>query len=217
MATTVIVMRRMGLQREEAALQAWLNSLLAPVKDSVVAQQAALAGRRVTARMRGLLWHLYSRDPLLAATMMRVEARIDANHLRIRDEVPSATSDCISVMMSGQAVCRPCADAEQDQLLWTKSLGSRLLVRRRRRHLVTWASRQRRRRLSARITPSGRDWPWRLSSADQQPVSPQLAPHGRAESWTSSPTVTQISSCMHRAPDTAQAAKVLCRCRRCRG
>ena len=81
-------MRRLGLQREEAALQAWLNSLLAPVKDGVVAQQSAMAGRRVTARIRGLLWHLYSRDAELAAAMMRIEARIDAGHLRIRDEVP---------------------------------------------------------------------------------------------------------------------------------
>jgi abnormal spindle-like microcephaly-associated protein len=78
---------RLGVQREEAALQAWLNSLLAPVKDGIVAQQAALAGRRLTARMRGLLWHLYSRDAELTAVMMRVEARIDSGHLRIRDEV----------------------------------------------------------------------------------------------------------------------------------
>ena len=82
------------MQREEAALQAWLNSLLAPVKDGVVAQQAALAGRRLTARMRGLLWHLYSRDAELAAVMMRVEARIDSGHLRIRDEVCTTSVTC---------------------------------------------------------------------------------------------------------------------------
>jgi len=82
----------LGQQREEAALQAWLNSLLAPVRDGVMAQQAALAGRRVTARMRGLLWHLYSRDAELATAMMRVEGRIDSGHLRIRDEVVFTSS-----------------------------------------------------------------------------------------------------------------------------
>ncbi len=57
-----------------------------------MAQQAALAGRRVTARMRGLLWHLYSRDAELATAMMRVEGRIDSGHLRIRDEVVFTSS-----------------------------------------------------------------------------------------------------------------------------
>ena len=87
MINCVAVLVRLGQQREEAALQAWLNSLLAPVKDGVVAQQAALAGRRIMARMRGLLWHLYSRDAELATAMMRVEGRVDSGHLRIRDEV----------------------------------------------------------------------------------------------------------------------------------
>ena len=67
-------------------MQVWLNSVLAPVKAGELAHEQALAGRRLTARVRGLLWRLYSQDAGLVATMMRVEARIESGQFRLKEE-----------------------------------------------------------------------------------------------------------------------------------
>ena len=74
------------MQKQEAAIQVWLNSVLAPVKAGELALEQALAARRLTSRVRGLLWRLYSGDAGLVATMMRVEARIESGQFRLKEE-----------------------------------------------------------------------------------------------------------------------------------
>lgn len=82
------------MQKQEAALQVWLNSMLAPVKADVLAHEQALAGRRLTARVRGLLWRLYSQDAGLVATMIRVEARVESGKFRLKEEVWTSQLKC---------------------------------------------------------------------------------------------------------------------------
>ena len=84
---------RVWLEKQEAAFAAWLNCILVPAKaaDEEMASQA-LAARRLAAKVRGLLWKLYSTDQGVISTMLKVEKHIDAGQLRLKDEV----SYCIS-------------------------------------------------------------------------------------------------------------------------
>lgn len=76
------------MDKQEAALTAWLNSVLAPARGTEDdSASRALAAGRMTAKARGLLWHLYSSDNALIASMLKVEKHIDAGQLRLRDEV----------------------------------------------------------------------------------------------------------------------------------
>ena len=78
------------MEKQERALQAWLNSRLigAPITGDGLGLPA-LAARRMAAQVEGLLWQLYSQDQQLVAAMLKVEARIDAGRLRLQDEVSS--------------------------------------------------------------------------------------------------------------------------------
>ena len=81
------------MEKQERAFQAWLNSRLsvAPSTGSGL-ESPALAARRMAAQVEGLLWQLYSQDQQLVAAMLKVEARIDAGRLRLRDEVSSRST-----------------------------------------------------------------------------------------------------------------------------
>ena len=76
------------MDKQEAALTAWLNMVLVPAKATEEGPASrALAAGRTAAKARGLLWQLYSSDNAIIATMLKVEKRIDAGQLRLRDEV----------------------------------------------------------------------------------------------------------------------------------
>lgn len=76
------------MEKQEAAFAAWLNSLLVPASSAEEgAASQALAARRLTAKVRGLLWHLYSADKDIISTMLKVEKHVDAGQLRLKDEV----------------------------------------------------------------------------------------------------------------------------------
>ena len=55
----------------------------------------ALASRRLAAKVRGLLWHLYSTDDELISTMLKVEKHIDAGQLRLKNEVSCRQYICL--------------------------------------------------------------------------------------------------------------------------
>ncbi|DBB17480.1 TPA: hypothetical protein ACH3X3_014500 [Trebouxia sp. C0006] len=78
---------RLWIEKQEAAFSAWLNSVLVPAKatEEGLASQA-LAACRLAAKVRGLLWHLYSADTDVIASMLKVEKHIDAGQLRLKDE-----------------------------------------------------------------------------------------------------------------------------------
>lgn len=83
------------MEKQERALQAWLNSRLSVApKTGNGLELPALAARRMAAQVEGLLWQLYSQDQQLVAAMLKVEARIDAGRLRLRDEVSSRSTSC---------------------------------------------------------------------------------------------------------------------------
>ena len=77
------------MDKQETAFKAWLNTILLPATSDQDGDggQAALASRRLTAKMRGLLWRIYQRDEQFRDVMLRVEQRVEGGHLRIRDEV----------------------------------------------------------------------------------------------------------------------------------
>ena len=80
--------RRLWVEKQEAAFAAWLNSVLVPASSAEEgAASQALAARRLAAKVRGLLWHLYSADSDVISTMLKVEKHIDAGKLRLKDEV----------------------------------------------------------------------------------------------------------------------------------
>lgn len=61
------------MDKQEAAFKAWLNAVLVPAPadadaggEGGGAAHRGLASRRLTARLRGLLWQLYSQDQELA-------------------------------------------------------------------------------------------------------------------------------------------------------
>ena len=92
------------MDKQEAALTAWLNGVLVPAKATEDGSASkALAAGRLTAKASGLLWHLYSSDNAIIATMLKVEKHIDAGQLRLRDEV-SCGMQCIKLQLVSTSV-----------------------------------------------------------------------------------------------------------------
>lgn len=52
------------MDKQESAFKAWLNAVLQPgtMSRDVECSHGALASRRLVARLRGLLWQIYSQD-----------------------------------------------------------------------------------------------------------------------------------------------------------
>lgn len=50
------------MDKQETAFQAWLNAVLVPAPADSEGGSGGLASRRLVARLRGLLWQLYSQD-----------------------------------------------------------------------------------------------------------------------------------------------------------
>ena len=92
------------MEKQERALQAWLNSRLnvAPLTGDGL-ELPALAARRMAAQVEGLLWQLYSQDQQLVTAMLKVEARIDARRLHLRDEVSSRSNQLWPTCTDGYA------------------------------------------------------------------------------------------------------------------
>ena len=67
------------MDRQEAAFQAWLNTSLLPAADGSGdgdgGGEGGLASRRLAARLRGLLWQLYSQDQDLIRFVMPCASR----------------------------------------------------------------------------------------------------------------------------------------------
>jgi hypothetical protein len=98
---------RLWMQKQERAFTAWLNARLAPPKPPAEAAEAqALASKRAAARVRGILWRMYSADASTIGVMMRVEAKIDAGHIRMREEVwgrpDAARAGCMAPLVPMQ-------------------------------------------------------------------------------------------------------------------
>jgi len=64
------------LDRQEASLCLWLNSMISMEEDGTAVAAAA--------RMRGRLWKIYSQDTELRDGMLRVEQRIDSGQLKVK-------------------------------------------------------------------------------------------------------------------------------------
>lgn len=80
------------MEKQEKAFTAWLNHLLTPQPLLDAAPEdgcgdPGLAARRLEARTRGLIWHLYCTDPSVINVMTLLEQRIDKGFLRLKDEV----------------------------------------------------------------------------------------------------------------------------------
>ncbi|KAL4423889.1 hypothetical protein ABPG75_001190 [Micractinium tetrahymenae] len=75
------------MDKQEAAFKAWLNAVLQPAATDGEAERShgGLASRRLVARLRGLLWQIYSQDQELVSVMLKVEQRIDGGQLKLRD------------------------------------------------------------------------------------------------------------------------------------
>ena len=63
------------MDKQESAFKAWLNAVLQPVAVEGGEGEGGLAGRRLAARLRGLLWQLYSQDDELIRCMLAWQAR----------------------------------------------------------------------------------------------------------------------------------------------
>ncbi|KAK9905711.1 hypothetical protein WJX75_004975 [Coccomyxa subellipsoidea] len=76
------------LEKQEKAFGVWLNAALAPPPPGGPegGDDGGLAAKRLEARVRGALWHLYCGDPELIHVMTRVEKRIDEGFLRLKSE-----------------------------------------------------------------------------------------------------------------------------------
>lgn len=107
------------MDKQEAALTAWLSTVLVPAKTTEDGPASrALAAGRMAAKARGLLWHLYSSDDSMIATMLKVEKHIDAGQLRLRDEVCnvahfyatySSSTQSHELVKPAHVACRLCA------------------------------------------------------------------------------------------------------------
>jgi hypothetical protein len=74
------------MEKQEKAFKAWANSVLEPL-DGHLLNADSLADKRMAARVRALLWKLYSEDEGVISVMVRLEQRIDGGHLRLKNEV----------------------------------------------------------------------------------------------------------------------------------
>lgn len=74
------------MDKQEKAFTIWANSVLQPDDERVVLA-SDLASKRLGARVRALLWRLYSEDEGVITVMLRLEQRINEGLLRTRNEV----------------------------------------------------------------------------------------------------------------------------------
>ncbi len=74
------------MDKQETAFTVWANSILQPDEEQVVLA-SDLASKRLGARVRALLWRLYSEDEGVITVMLRLEQRINEGLLRTRNEV----------------------------------------------------------------------------------------------------------------------------------
>jgi len=83
-------LRRLWLEKQEKAFGVWLNAALAPPppggRDSS-GGDGGLAAKRLEARVRGALWHLYCGDATVLEVVTRLEKRVDEGFLRLKPEV----------------------------------------------------------------------------------------------------------------------------------
>ena len=77
---------RLWQEKQEKAFQIWLNALLAP-QAAAPEDDGGLAAKRLYARTRGQIWHMYCSDPGIIVVMTRLETRVDEGFLRMKDEV----------------------------------------------------------------------------------------------------------------------------------
>ena len=80
------LLRRLWQEKQEKAFQIWLNALLTP-QAAAPEDDGGLAAKRLHARVRGQIWHMYCSDPGVLGIMTRLEKRVDEGFLRMKDEV----------------------------------------------------------------------------------------------------------------------------------
>ena len=94
-------MRRLWLEKQEKAFQIWLNALLTP-QAAAPEDDGGLLAKRLYARVRGQIWHMYCSDPGVIGVMTRLEKRVDEGFLRMKAEVslswPSTSGPSIRCM-----------------------------------------------------------------------------------------------------------------------
>ena len=74
------------MDKQERGFTVWLNSVLLPSEEAPTGADS-LATMQLAARVRALLWKLYSEDEGVINVMLRLEKRIDDSFLRMREEV----------------------------------------------------------------------------------------------------------------------------------
>ena len=80
------MMGRQWLEKQEKAFQIWLNALLTP-QAAAPEDDGGLVAKRLCARVRGQIWHMYCSDPGVIGVMTRLEKRVDEGFLRMKAEV----------------------------------------------------------------------------------------------------------------------------------
>ena len=80
---------RLWQEKQEKAFQVWLNALLTP-QAAAPEDDGGLAAKRLHARVRGQIWHMYCSDQGVIGVMTRLETRVDEGFLRMKDEVRSS-------------------------------------------------------------------------------------------------------------------------------
>lgn len=79
------------MDKQEAAFTLWANTVLQPDEEHVLSAKA-LSSRRLGARVKGLLWKLYSEDEGVISVMLRIEQRISEGLMRTKNEVWHSSS-----------------------------------------------------------------------------------------------------------------------------
>lgn len=74
------------MDKQEGAFTLWANSVLQPDEEHIL-RDSDLATKRLCARIRGLLWRLYTEDEGVITVMLRIEQRINDGLLRTKSEV----------------------------------------------------------------------------------------------------------------------------------
>ena len=80
------------MDKQERGFTVWLNAVLLPSEEGLTGADS-LATLQLAARVRALLWKLYSEDEGVINVMLRLEKRIDDSFLRMKEEV-GASGKC---------------------------------------------------------------------------------------------------------------------------
>ena len=83
------------MEKQEKAFTVWANSVLRPLDVDLLQTHTSLSDGRMAARVRAMLWRLYSEDEGVISTMVRLEERIDGGHLRLKHEVGSFLEEAL--------------------------------------------------------------------------------------------------------------------------